>query len=41
MGSDLFAAGLWSCSVYGGSRSSVFGRIVLGVLRCRFCGPSG
>lgn len=41
VGSDLFAAGLWWCFVCGGSRSSVFGRTVVGVLRCRFCGPSG
>ena len=40
--SDLFAAVLWWCFVCGGSRSSsVFGRTVVGVLRCRFCGPSG
>src|SRR6476469_4167209 len=38
VGSDLFAAGLWWCFVCGGSRSSVFGRTVVGVLRCRFCG---
>ena len=39
MGSDLIAAGL--CFVCGGSRSNVFGRTAVGVLRCRSCGPSG